>query len=70
MLTSSNPLSILRRQFFKVAVEPINLLELPEMLDGLRKVNKSYPLISTKAENPGRHVITVRPSALLYIYLG
>lgn len=42
---------------FKVAVEPINPSELPKMLDGLRKVNKSYPLITTKVEESGEHII-------------
>ncbi|KAF2729117.1 P-loop containing nucleoside triphosphate hydrolase protein [Polyplosphaeria fusca] len=42
---------------FKVAVEPINPSELPKMLDGLRKINKSYPLISTKVEESGEHVV-------------
>jgi 116 kDa U5 small nuclear ribonucleoprotein component len=32
----------------KVAVEPVNPTELPKMLDGLRKVSKSYPILSTK----------------------
>ena len=32
----------------KIAVEPVNPSELPKMLDGLRKVNKSYPLLTTK----------------------
>ena len=32
----------------KIAVEPVNPSELPKMLDGLRKVNKSYPLLLTK----------------------
>ena len=32
----------------KIAVEPINPSELPKMLDGLRKINKSYPLAVTK----------------------
>ena len=39
---------------FKVAVEPINPSELPKMLDGLRKINKSYPLITTKVEEMRR----------------
>merc|ERR1711939_1033340 len=39
------------------AVEPINPSELPKMLDGLRKINKSYPLITTKVEESGEHVI-------------
>ena len=27
------------------------------MLDGLRKVNKSYPLLNTRVEESGEHVI-------------
>lgn len=42
---------------FKVAVEPINPSELPKMLDGLRRINKSYPLITTKVEESGEHVV-------------
>ncbi|XP_078572893.1 116 kDa U5 small nuclear ribonucleoprotein component-like [Branchiostoma floridae x Branchiostoma japonicum] len=41
----------------KIAVEPVNPSELPKMLDGLRKVNKSYPLLTTKVEESGEHVI-------------
>lgn len=41
----------------KIAVEPINPAELPKMLEGLRKVNKSYPLLTTKVEESGEHVI-------------
>lgn len=41
----------------KIAVEPINPSELPKMLDGLRKINKSYPLITTKVEESGEHII-------------
>jgi U5 small nuclear ribonucleoprotein component len=41
----------------KIAVEPVNPSELPKMLDGLRKVNKSYPLLSTKVEESGEHII-------------
>ena len=37
----------------KIAVEPVNPSELPKMLDGLRKVNKSYPLVVTKVGNAG-----------------
>uniref|UniRef100_A0A8C9G742 Tr-type G domain-containing protein n=1 Tax=Piliocolobus tephrosceles TaxID=591936 RepID=A0A8C9G742_9PRIM len=42
---------------FKVACEPINPSELPKMLDGLRKIDKSYPLCSTKVEESGEHVV-------------
>jgi len=36
----------------KIAVEPVNPSELPKMLDGLRKINKSYPLVTTKVLMP------------------
>ncbi|KAI9695648.1 MAG: hypothetical protein M1820_008495 [Bogoriella megaspora] len=42
---------------FKVAVEPINPSELPKMLEGLRKITKSYPLVVNKVEESGEHVI-------------
>ena len=51
------PIKHLTESVFKVAVEPINPSELPKMLDGLRKVNKSYPLISTKVEESGEHIV-------------
>ncbi|KAF1989668.1 putative U5 snRNP component Snu114 [Aulographum hederae CBS 113979] len=51
------PLTHFFEPVFKVSVEPINPSELPKMLDGLRKVNKSYPLITTKVEESGEHVI-------------
>jgi U5 small nuclear ribonucleoprotein component len=35
----------------------VNPSELPKMLDGLRKVNKSYPLLNTKVEESGEHII-------------
>ncbi|KAL1982303.1 hypothetical protein VTN96DRAFT_1461 [Rasamsonia emersonii] len=51
------PIKHMTESVFKVAVEPINPSELPKMLEGLRKINKSYPLISTKVEESGEHVI-------------
>lgn len=42
---------------FKLAVEPVNPSELPKMLDGIRKINKSYPLITTKVEESGEHIL-------------
>ncbi|RPA94448.1 P-loop containing nucleoside triphosphate hydrolase protein [Choiromyces venosus 120613-1] len=51
------PIKYFTESVFKVAVEPVNPSELPKMLDGLRKINKSYPLISTKVEESGEHVI-------------
>mmetsp|Transcript_12614 Transcript_12614/g.18871 ORF Transcript_12614/g.18871 Transcript_12614/m.18871 type:complete len:983 (+) Transcript_12614:67-3015(+) len=41
----------------KVAIEPIQPSELPKMLNALRKVNKSYPLVRTKVEDSGEHTI-------------
>lgn len=52
-----SPLRHLTTSVFKLAVEPINPSELPKMLDGLRKINKTYPLISTKVEESGEHVV-------------
>ena len=51
------PLHFNTQSIIKIAVEPVNPSELPKMLDGLRKVNKSYPLVSTKVEESGEHVI-------------
>ncbi len=51
------PITHFTESVFKVAVEPINPSELPKMLDGIRKINKSYPLITTKVEESGEHVI-------------
>lgn len=51
------PVTHFTESVLKVAVEPINPSELPKMLDGLRKVQKSYPLIETKVEESGEHVI-------------
>jgi len=51
------PLKFNTASVIKIAVEPVNPSELPKMLDGLRKVNKSYPLLSTKVEESGEHVV-------------
>lgn len=51
------PIQHMTDSVFKVAVEPVNPSELPKMLEGLRKINKSYPLISTKVEESGEHVV-------------
>jgi U5 small nuclear ribonucleoprotein component len=51
------PLKHLSQSVLKIAVEPIAPSELPKMLDGLRKINKSYPLVATKVEESGEHVI-------------
>jgi len=41
----------------KVAIEPIKPSELPKMIDGLRCINKSYPLSITKVEESGEHIV-------------
>jgi len=41
----------------KVSVEPLIPAELPKMIDGLRAIDKSYPLCVTKREESGEHVI-------------
>lgn len=51
------PLKFNTQSVVKIAVEPVNPSELPKMLDGLRKVNKSYPLLSTRVEESGEHVV-------------
>ncbi|ETS75176.1 U5 small nuclear ribonucleoprotein component [Pestalotiopsis fici W106-1] len=51
------PITHFTESVLKVAVEPINPSELPKMLDGLRKINKSYPLITTKVEESGEHIV-------------
>ncbi len=42
------PLSFNAAAVVKVAVEPLRPSELPKLLDGLRRVNKSYPLLTTR----------------------
>ena len=51
------PLKFNTQSVMKIAVEPVNPSELPKMLDGLRKVNKSYPLVQNRVEESGEHVI-------------
>lgn len=41
----------------KVAVEPLKPSELPKLVTSLRRINKSYPCVSTKVEESGEHVI-------------
>ncbi|OCF30617.1 U5 small nuclear ribonucleoprotein component [Kwoniella heveanensis BCC8398] len=51
------PIKHITTSVLKVAVEPVAPSELPKMLEGLRKVNKSYPLVTTKVEESGEHII-------------
>mmetsp|Transcript_20474 Transcript_20474/g.20587 ORF Transcript_20474/g.20587 Transcript_20474/m.20587 type:complete len:983 (-) Transcript_20474:782-3730(-) len=41
----------------KLAVEPLNPSELPKMVEALRRINKSYPVVTTRVEESGEHVI-------------
>lgn len=56
-LYSFKPLNHMTQSVLKIAVEPLNPAELPKMLEGLRKVSKSYPLATTKVEESGEHII-------------
>ncbi|KAJ7665380.1 Calreticulin family-domain-containing protein [Mycena polygramma] len=51
------PIKHMTQSVLKIAIEPIAPSELPKMLSGLRSVNKSYPLVSTKVEESGEHVV-------------
>lgn len=51
------PLKHIAEAVVKIAVEPINPSELPKMLDGLRKVDKTYSLLQTKVEESGEHIL-------------
>ncbi|KAJ1981745.1 U5 small nuclear ribonucleoprotein component [Dimargaris verticillata] len=42
---------------FKVAIEPANPSEHPRLLDGLRKLSQTYPLLQTKVEESGEHIV-------------
>ena len=52
-----NPIKHITQSVLKIAVEPVNPSELPKMLDGLRKINKTYPLVETRVEESGEHVV-------------
>jgi U5 small nuclear ribonucleoprotein component len=56
-VTIFSPLQFDNSAVVKLAVEPLVPSELPKMIEALRKINKSYPLITTKVEESGEHVI-------------
>jgi U5 small nuclear ribonucleoprotein component len=41
----------------KVALEPLNPSELPKMVEGLRRLSKAYPMVKTRVEESGEHVL-------------
>eukprot|EP00300_Choanocystis_sp_HF-7_P023742 c2471_g1_i1.p1 GENE.c2471_g1_i1~~c2471_g1_i1.p1 ORF type:complete len:1004 (-),score=197.96 c2471_g1_i1:134-3118(-) len=51
------PLAFNDEPIVKVAIEPLNPSELPKMLDGLRRLAKTYPLLAAKVEESGEHVL-------------
>ncbi|KAJ3209977.1 hypothetical protein HDU67_005777 [Dinochytrium kinnereticum] len=51
------PLKFSTTPVLKVAVEPLNPTELPKMLDGMRKIKKSYAILDAVVEESGEHVL-------------
>lgn len=51
------PLRFMTSAVMKIAIEPVNPSELPKMLEGLRNVNKSYPILITRVEESGEHIV-------------
>jgi len=51
------PLQFDIKSVMKIATEPLNPSDLPKMVDGLRKITKSYPACVTKVEESGEHTI-------------
>jgi U5 small nuclear ribonucleoprotein component len=51
------PIRFTSPSFFKLAIEPLIPSDLPKMLEGLRKISKSYPACQTKIEESGEHLI-------------
>ena len=43
--------------YIRFLAAPINPQDLPKMVEGLRKINKSYPLAVTKVEESGEHTV-------------
>ena len=56
-MSISPPLAYVTVSGMQIACEPLNPSELPKMLEGLRKLNKAYPLLATKVEESGEHVV-------------
>ena len=56
-LSIFKPVDFFTSSIIKVACEPLNPSELPQMLGGLKRVAKSYPLAQIKVEESGEHII-------------
>lgn len=59
------PLEFDIKSVMKIAAEPLNPSDLPKMVEGLRKIIKSYPACITKVEESGEH--TIMGSGELYL---
>ncbi|CDJ59952.1 U5 small nuclear ribonucleoprotein, putative, partial [Eimeria maxima] len=51
------PLNFITAPVLKVACEPLQPSELPKMIEGLRRIDKAYPIAQMKVEESGEHVI-------------
>lgn len=51
------PLSFDNYAPMKIAVEPLQPAALPKMVEAMRRISKSYPLVVTRVEESGEHVI-------------
>lgn len=51
------PLKFWTEPVVKVAIEPLVPSDLPKMIDAIRRVNRSYPLLKTKVEESGEHIL-------------
>jgi len=51
------PIRHFSESVLKIAIEPNHPSELPKLLDGLRKINKTYPLAQTRVEESGEHIL-------------
>jgi len=51
------PLEFENKAVVKIAVEPLHPSDLPKMVEGLRKISKTYPALQTKVEESGEHVV-------------
>ena len=52
-----SPLNFFTIPALKVAVEPLKPSQLPKLVEGLRSVSKSFPLVTTKVEDSGEHIL-------------
>ncbi|EDS42165.1 Eftud2 protein [Culex quinquefasciatus] len=51
------PLKLNTQSIIKIAIEPVNPSEHPKIMDGLRKVNKSYPLLDCMNPASTTHIL-------------